>query len=268
MNSGYQLKAYTRDKMNIGHFAKTYGIGRGNTFFFTLTFKNNVINKKEASRMWHNLLSQINKRFSIFRYIMISERQKRGAWHFHILCSSNIPSLNRFIRFVEYFIRTSGFCYGFVNAKWTNGKDYNGISIYLTKYLTKERREKGVRYVAYSNNWQRLARLPFAWVGGKSADWRKRCRECHEVLGVHFKNFYSNSTYLEKTNCILSETLNESISLVRRWLNSSDKVTRRIFRTIHDNVYYCVDKHFEVRRNYSGEIFDAICHKTTYEVKI
>lgn len=74
----YHSKALYREEMNIKSFAKKYGIGRGRTFLLTLTFKDNITDKKEAAMYWNIIRTQITKIFSLFRYICVWERQKRG----------------------------------------------------------------------------------------------------------------------------------------------------------------------------------------------
>lgn len=214
MNLSYISKANKRDKMNIERFSELHGIGRGRTFFFTLTFRDNVVDKKEASAMWNNLLVQLKRFFITFRYVSVAERQVRGAWHFHVLCHCPLlPSLIKFKDFVRGFVLRSSKSYGFIHAKWTCGRDFKGISNYLSKYLTKENREPGIRYVGYSNNWVRACRLPFSWVGGKSAEWRKNCSLLYSVLGVDFKDFYTHASYDDLMTAV--RTL--SIDFIRDW---------------------------------------------------
>ncbi len=216
MNQGYLTKSVCRDKMNIRAFIDMYGVGVGRTFFFTMTFADNIEKKDEASSMWNNLRTTIKREFGDFEYIMVWERQKRRSWHLHLL--GTIPalrSLNQFNKFLENFSFLSSKSYGFRRLRWTYG-DSARLASYLCKYLTKEacNREKGVRYVAYSRGWQRICRMPFAFVGGKGAEWRANCASLHDEFGSVFKIFYRTSGY----ETVRRAVLNRSSAVVSSWV--------------------------------------------------
>lgn len=226
MFSGYQIKAICRDRMNISRFSELHGIGQGRTFFFTLTFKDNIRNKRIAGDLWSNLHRSIRKQIKIFCYVAVWERQKRGAWHMHALCHSPLVSMRKFCSIVKDFTKVSSKPYGFINAKWTSGRDYKGMAYYLTKYLTKEKREARTRYVAYSNNWVRSCRLPFSWVGGKSARWRERCSAIRDQIGTIFNMIYKIIPYDNLLYCIARDTLEDSIEYLRTLFKFSNSVSR------------------------------------------
>ena len=84
----HQKSAYALSE-NVGRFCSLYGLE--NCGFLTLTFPDNVQDHKEASRRFNNM----NRRFlSTFygEWIWDRERQKRGAWHYHIIiqCKGDI----------------------------------------------------------------------------------------------------------------------------------------------------------------------------------
>jgi len=199
MNQGYWRKAVFRDRLNLEAFSKQYGIGMGKSFLFTITFKKNVVEKAEASSILNVLLTSIRSFCPSFNYVCVAERQKRGAWHFHMLCSSPLRALSYFKREVSRFIRVSSLPLGFYHCKWTTGEDYKGVAFYLTKYFTKlEKREKGIRYVSYSRGFDRVCILPFSWVGGASRLWRDKCNKLHSLYGSVFTYFYNVSNFEQK----------------------------------------------------------------------
>lgn len=205
MLTSYQRKAVFRDRENIFAFSKLHGIGQGKTFFFTLTFKDNCTDRKEAGARWNVMRTAIQKNYIEFRYILVAERQKRGAWHFHCLCYiPELPSLRQFIRFINGFCALSRKRFGFCKCTWTHGNDYKGVACYMTKYLKKseEKREKGVRYVAYSRNWSRVVILPFAWIGGSSEKWRWACSQFKLNFPRTFNMFYRGAGYQRLTDAV------------------------------------------------------------------
>ncbi len=76
--------------LNVRAFCDQVGINR--VGFLTLTFPDNVHDYKEAQRRWNSL----NTHFMIPRFggrtVVVKERQKRGAWHYHALidCGGDI----------------------------------------------------------------------------------------------------------------------------------------------------------------------------------
>ena len=77
----HKKKAHILEK-DVDKFVSQVGINR--VLFLSLTFIQNIIDNKEASRRFNNL----NRRFlSVFfgRWMLVKERQDRGAWHYHIL---------------------------------------------------------------------------------------------------------------------------------------------------------------------------------------
>lgn len=198
----YHSKALYREEMNLKGFFKKYGIGRGKTYFFTVTFVENVIDKKDAVHAWNILRTQITKKYKLFRYICIWERQKRGAWHCHVIC--NCPSVGALYKFIDYVkeaIWKSNTQLGFTSAIWTHG---NAVSCgnYMYKYLNKETREKGIRYINYSRNFVRVCSSQFMFVGGLAGVWRGCCRVLNDMFPDTFKFFYENARFDYLLSCV------------------------------------------------------------------
>lgn len=193
--SGYHHKALHREDLNIKAFAKKYGIGRGNTFLLTLTFIENITDKKEAAMYWNIIRTQITKIFPLFRYICVWERQNRGAWHLHILCNiPTVPSMNKFREFLKDVIKRSNTPFGFIHVIWTRG-NAKSLGNYLFKYLTKESREKCIRYVNYSRNFLRCCSSQFMFAGGQAGKWRACCRVLDDMFPETFRFFYRNADF-------------------------------------------------------------------------
>lgn len=206
MNLAYQKKAIFRDRENIFQFVKTYGVGQGKTFFFTLTFSDNITDRKIAGQYWNLLNTAIKKMWQNFKYIAVAERQKRGAWHFHVLGNiSGLPSLNFFLKYVRSFISSSSKPFGFCKCIWTYGNSYKGVASYMVKYMLKQSREKGVRLVCYSRNWHRVVVLPFSWLNGSSRVWRESCSRLDSTFPGLFKFLYWNSSFSFKLDIITAQ---------------------------------------------------------------
>ena len=89
--SPYHQKAAFALGDNVARFCTMHGIDR--CAFLTLTFPDNVADHREASRRFNNM----NRRYlSTFygSWIWARERQKRGAWHYHLViqCTGDIRS--------------------------------------------------------------------------------------------------------------------------------------------------------------------------------
>ena len=81
----HRKQAYSLHE-NVEKFIKLFGLGC--VGFLTLTFKDNVTDHKEAYRRFNSLRSNfLNKIFP--DYMLVKERQKRGAWHYHLLVGLN-----------------------------------------------------------------------------------------------------------------------------------------------------------------------------------
>lgn len=193
----YHAKALFREEHNIKGFCKDYGIGRGNTFFLTITFKSNVIDKGEAVKYWNKLRTQLTKVYKLFRYICVYERQNRGAWHMHILCNCPFVSMKGFKLVLREKLKNSNTEIGYCQAKWTYGTA-DSIGNYMFKYLTKSDREPYIRYVNYSRNFLRCCGSVFMFVHGGAGRWRAACRVLDEMFPVVFKHFYYHSSFDDK----------------------------------------------------------------------
>ncbi|MBQ7404270.1 MAG: hypothetical protein IJW05_12635 [Lentisphaeria bacterium] len=248
MNTSYEKKAIYRDRENIFQFVKTFGVGQGKTFFFTLTFSDNVTDRKIAGEHWNLLNTAIKKMWNDFKYILVAERQKRGAWHFHVLGNiSSLPSLNVFLKYVRGFFSVSSKPFGFCKCIWTYGKSYKGVAAYMTKYMQKQEREKGVRLVCYSRNWIRAVILPFSWVNGAAKRWRESCNSLNSTFPGLFKYMYWNSSFswkLDIINAQQNSDFNRCYDLVFKF--ASKLFPGSLYQSVHvdEVLLYSKKKHF------------------------
>lgn len=94
----YQKRAVHVLYSNCDKFIKEVGIS--NVGFLTLTFPDNISDHKTAYKRFDNM----RKRFlsqNFGKWMWVKERQKRGAWHFHLLIDCRVDIRNGF-DFDEY----------------------------------------------------------------------------------------------------------------------------------------------------------------------
>jgi hypothetical protein len=162
--------------------------------FCTLTFKENLTVKRDAQERWLPLKERLRRRYPALMAVGVWQRQKRGAWHLHLVCSDRIS-----IEWLRPAALDCGFG-SFTNIKYVdrnsnrmNLHDFSKAQVvaagdvarYITRYLTRERdpRDKGVRLVEYLGKC-RISTQRFSWAGGMSFLWRKGCAAWKEFWGV------------------------------------------------------------------------------------
>ena len=198
-------KSKFRDRENISGFIDEFGFGIGFVFFMSVTFERDGFDKKICAESWNLLRSYMNKvsvrkRFKIplgaeFHFVDLWERHKSGAWHLHILGHIKGVSTKRLRKLFHHFRRVTKSNVGYVHIVWTYGHDSNGIKWYMAKYLSKEYRLRGVRYVNYSRNWFRRVKGGFSFCWGMASVWRKTCDEICRNFSRTFHFFYNNASY-------------------------------------------------------------------------
>jgi len=205
--SSYQKRAVHTFFENVSVFIDLIGIDRCG--FLTLTFPDNISCHKEAYERLRSFRTSFLRRHSFYgEWVCVKERQKRGAWHYHLLidCGADIRS-GVYWKQVSR-ANLSGFYYQSCNIpahlkelrkellevlpKYGFGRhelqpvrtSKEQVARYLAKYLSKgfkERRpdDKRVKLVTYSSKWLRSS-PKFQWVNENSAKWRHQVRFfCH-----------------------------------------------------------------------------------------
>lgn len=265
MNTAYQKKAIYRDRENIFQFVKTYGVGQGKTFFFTLTFSENVTDRKVAGSYWNILNTEIKKMWKDFRYILVAERQKRGAWHFHVLgYIQSLPSLNVFLKYVRGFTSRSSQPFGFCKCIWTYGQSYKAVAAYMVKYMQKQVREKGVRLVCYSRNWLRAVILPFSWVNGSARKWRESCSRLDSTFPGLFKFLYWNSSFSFKLDIITAQQIGDFKTCYDKIFKYALKLFPGVSDHVREVLLYARDNRFLLSSEYKIIEADQIAAKRDF----
>lgn len=199
-------------RKEVQDLAKRHGIER--VGFLTLTFREDIQDRKEASRRFHSFLTNVLKK----RYpagIRVMERQASGRIHFHCVVSlrddirtgfdfaqatdvfldkrTRYSSASSALKAEWSFLRGACEKYGFGRHELMPVKsNAEGIAKYVGKYLGKHwtaRRadDKGARLVSY---WgctgqaaarSRVASCQFQWANGKARVWRSQMEEIDKV---------------------------------------------------------------------------------------
>lgn len=177
---------------NVRMMAEKHGLER--LLFNTLTFRDHVLDIKEAQRRFNSLRTHVlAERYLDF--ITVVERQKSGRIHFHLLAAvaddvrtgfdfaaaatGDYRSACAALRAEWAFWRRTAPLYGFGRTEQLPiMSTSDGIARYVGKYIAKhidQRREddKGARLVRYSDG-ARHCRTRFAWSGARSKLWREK----------------------------------------------------------------------------------------------
>lgn len=179
---------------NVFALAQKHGLE--NLGFLTLTFKDHVLDVKEAQRRLNSLLTHIIKpRYQ--DYIGVLERQKSGRIHYHLLVvigfdirtgfdfaavdAKDYSSANPALRAEWAFWRKTAPAYGFGRTELMPIKSSEeAIGKYIGKYIGKhmesrQEADKGARLVRYSRG-ARVASTRFQFVSAGSQQWRSKLR--------------------------------------------------------------------------------------------
>ena len=181
-------------KTNIHAMCEKYGINH--IGFLTLTFADDVQCHKEATKRFNSLATNVlNVRYS--QWVRVSERQKSGRWHFHLVVVSkqdirrgvdfaaiakrDYKSASPALRSEWAFWRNTAKRYGFGRSELLPVKKTGeALASYVAKYISKgfsyrRQDDKGARLVSYSKN-SRVCGSRLSFVGGRSHEWRLRCK--------------------------------------------------------------------------------------------
>lgn len=177
---------------NIDFLIATHGINH--IGFLTLTFPDQVINGKEASKRFNSLASNYLKH-KFKHWVRIYERHKNHRLHLHLLVithedirsgfdfeavrARNYKSVPPVLRSYWKDLRENLPKYSFGRHQLEPVKSSSSIMAkYLSKYLGKDmgqrsKLDKGVRLVGYSKC-SRVANSRFSWFSEGSRQWRKK----------------------------------------------------------------------------------------------
>lgn len=115
--------------------------------FFTLTFKENITDVKEANYLFMKFIQRLKYKFGKIKYLAVIEFQDRGAVHYHVL--SNVPYIPQ-----RELQELWGHGFVYINAI----THVDNIGAYVVKYMTKDNtdeRLQGLKAYLFSRNLKR-----------------------------------------------------------------------------------------------------------------
>jgi len=104
----------------------------------TLTFRDNVLELDQARKYFVRFIKEVHKVYPGWQYVAVPERQKRGAWHFH-LAVSGFQDVG-FLRSTWWGLVGKAQGNIDVTSPRTRGDNRKGSALiagYLNKYLAK-----------------------------------------------------------------------------------------------------------------------------------
>jgi hypothetical protein len=177
---------------NIEALINKHGIEK--VGFLTLTFKENITDYQEAQRRF-NIIATNFLRGAYKGYVCVKERQKRGAWHYHLVilmqsdiktgfdfkqvANKNYSSASIELKKAWLELRQACELYGFGRSELMPIKSTaEGISRYVGKYLSKhitnrKEEDKGIRLVNYGGL-ARMATCKFSFITKGAKLWRAK----------------------------------------------------------------------------------------------
>lgn len=178
---------------SVGRLSRIYGLSC--LGFLTLTFRDHVLDPREAQRRLNSLLTGVvNRRYR--SYLGVFERQKSGRIHYHFLvvlpsdirtgfdfagiANHDYSSASKALRAEWAFWRRKAPTYGFGRTELLPVRSSTeAIAKYVGKYIAKNidarraSQDKGVRLVRYARNARAgTTRFQFNSAGGK--EWRRK----------------------------------------------------------------------------------------------
>lgn len=95
-------------------------------YMWSLTIADEVTDINDAWRLWINFVRRMKrKRLMPEHFVVVPELQKRGVWHFHVICD----------RWVPWERVSEVWGHGYI---WMKGGDSRQASLYASKYVTKD----------------------------------------------------------------------------------------------------------------------------------
>ncbi len=107
--------------------------------FITLTFEDNITDLESANKRFRYFVDKVKRVKKDFKYLCITEFQKRGATHYHLLTNISINDKkliysqedNKKFKHIKYWID------GFTSIEEIKG-DPKKVIGYISKYMTKD----------------------------------------------------------------------------------------------------------------------------------
>ena len=201
--SNYSIEKYTYCRKqahcvreNVERFVREIGIN--NIGFLALTFPDNLMDPRQAYQRFRSFNNNFFSKSEFFgEWLCVKERQKRGAWHYHLLvdCKADIRTgfnwtkfyskdyseVSPYLRQIWATLREVLPRYGFGRHELTPIRtNAQGISTYMAKYLFKNfhnrlPEDKGLKL--YTSSSKMGSSVPkFSWLTDNSKQWRKNVK--------------------------------------------------------------------------------------------
>jgi hypothetical protein len=174
-------------------FLKAYA---GRAVLLTLTFQDNVTDKAEAERRFKPVKDWLVARK--FFGLGVWQRQKRGAWHLHLVLSDNMLAYLPVNLLRDFAMRCGwgSFCNIRLIRRTENGENVVGeyqegrgvrnVVAYLSRYLVRDLgdgQDKRVRLVCWVGRRRvKKGNVRFAWTHGAARAWRLGCAVLDELI--------------------------------------------------------------------------------------
>lgn len=137
LSNKIELRSIMRSKLECQRLAKA-NMSDWKTFI-TLTFEENVQDVKKANKCFKYFIDKVRRKKKDLKYLCITEFQKRGAIHYHMLCNIDINDEtlmyaqedNKKFKHIKYWNE------GFNSVEVMTG-DVKKIVGYIAKYMTKD----------------------------------------------------------------------------------------------------------------------------------
>lgn len=168
-------RAFRRAKSKVRKLIMTMKADR----MLTLTYRDNVTDREVANRHFVRFIKLVHRKYPDYKYVCVAERQKRGAWHFHIAVSGfqDVGYLRHCWRsLVDGNIDVTS-----PRTKGDKDKSPPQIAAYLTKYMSKafiENYEEGKYRYRASNGIE----LQTAIVWLKSQTWHEAIKDAGNLM--------------------------------------------------------------------------------------
>lgn len=130
-------KNIIRSKLQCQRLAKA-NINDWKTFI-TLTFAKNITDIDSANKRFRYFIDKVQRIKKDLKYLCITEFQKRGAIHYHLLCNIDISDTSLIYRQEdnEKFLHIKYWLDGFTSVE-PIANDTKKIIGYISKYMTKD----------------------------------------------------------------------------------------------------------------------------------
>ena len=111
--------------------------------FITFTFSPKKVNRYDLDMCYIKMQSWLERqrrKSRDFRYLIVPEKHKDGAIHFHALVADSPFSMKKtnVIQNNRRVYNVTSFRYGFTNAQHVDNDDKQKVANYIAKYITKD----------------------------------------------------------------------------------------------------------------------------------